>query len=292
MMFQEVWSPWLIGPFLWFAGIAGMGSVSYALLKLFKVEERLRELSLIIFSSVVLGLIFVVADLSRPANMPSAILSSLAQGIFIAKLAESWMTLGISLLFLLLVLSLLTAARHTFVPALAKLTDTTWYLVLTALIGFLVTIYSGFLISNAPGVPFWNTALIPVLWVLSASVCAIAVLKILVHNEQISRFLTRAGLGLDIGELVALAALINVPLYAGPAAARASAAALVTGSLAPAFWIGVIVIGVLVPAVLGLLLLRKEDKRLGIAAALCYLVGALMLRVLVLQAGIFEPLHI
>ncbi|MEM4810857.1 MAG: molybdopterin oxidoreductase, partial [Thermofilum sp.] len=101
MMFQEIWDPWLIGPFLWFAGIAGMGSVAYSLLRLFKIEEKLKELSLVIFASVVLGLVFVIADLSRPANMPAAILSSLAQGIFIAKLTESWMTLGITLLFLL-----------------------------------------------------------------------------------------------------------------------------------------------------------------------------------------------
>ncbi|MEM1517068.1 MAG: NrfD/PsrC family molybdoenzyme membrane anchor subunit [Thermofilum sp.] len=292
MMFQEIWSPWLIGPFLWFAGIAGMGSVAYSLLRLFKIEEKLKELSLVIFASVVLGLVFVIADLSRPANMPAAILSSLAQGIFIAKLTESWMTLGITLLFLLLILSLLLTLRHAAVPALAKLTDAKWYLVLLALIGFLVTVYSGFLISSAPGIPFWNTALIPVLWVLSASICAIAVLKILVHSEHVSRFLTRAGLGLDIGELLALVALLNVPLYAGPEAARASAAALLVGPLAPAFWIGVVLVGVLAPMALGFLLMRKEDRKLGLAAASLYLVGALLLRVLVIQAGIFEPLHL
>ncbi|MEM2597929.1 MAG: NrfD/PsrC family molybdoenzyme membrane anchor subunit, partial [Thermofilum sp.] len=259
---------------------------------LFKIEEKLKELSLVIFASVVLGLVFVIADLSRPANMPAAILSSLAQGIFIAKLTESWMTLGITLLFLLLILSLLLTLRHAAVPALAKLTDAKWYLVLLALIGFLVTVYSGFLISSAPGIPFWNTALIPVLWVLSASICAIAVLKILVHSEHVSRFLTRAGLGLDIGELLALVALLNVPLYAGPEAARASAAALLVGPLAPAFWIGVVLVGVLAPMALGFLLMRKEDRKLGLAAASLYLVGALLLRVLVIQAGIFEPLHL
>ncbi|MEM0223357.1 MAG: NrfD/PsrC family molybdoenzyme membrane anchor subunit [Thermofilum sp.] len=292
MMFQEIWDPWLIGPFLWFAGIAGMGSVAYSLLRLFKIEEKLKELSLVIFASVVLGLVFVIADLSRPANMPAAILSSLAQGIFIAKLTESWMTLGITLLFLLLILSFLLTLRHAAVPALAKLTDAKWYLVLLALIGFLVTVYSGFLISSAPGIPFWNTALIPVLWVLSASICAIAVLKILVHSEHVSRFLTRAGLGLDIGELLALVALLNVPLYAGPEAARASAAALLVGPLAPAFWLGVVLVGVLAPMALGFLLMRKEDRKLGVAAASLYLVGALLLRVLVIQAGIFEPLHL
>jgi len=291
-MFQEVWSPWLIGPFLWFAGIAGMGGVAYALLKLFKVEEKLKELALIVFASTVLGLVFVVADLSRPFNMPSAILSSLAQGILMAKLAQSWMAIGISLLFLLLVFTLLLALRHTFLGGLAKLTDTKWFLALLALIGFLVTIYSGFLISSAPGVPFWNTALIPILWVISAAICAIAILKLLVRSEAVAHFLTRSGLSLDIGELVALLAFIATPLYSGPEAARESAQALVLGVLAPAFWLGVVIVGVLVPMLLGFLLLKKEDKRLSAAAAVCGLLGALILRILVIQAGIFEALHL
>lgn len=292
MMFQEIWTSWLIGPFLWFAGIAGMGSVSYTLLKIYKVEEKLRELSLVIFGSVVLGLLFVVADLSRPFNMPSAILSSIAQGIFFSKLLVSWMTLGISLLFLLLLFSLVLVLGHFGLKWLEKITDSRWFLILLALIGFLVTIYSGFLISSAPGVPFWNTALIPVLWIISATVCAIGILKILIHKEDVSQLLTKAGLSLDVMELVALIALIATPLYYGPEAARASALALLAGELAPAFWLGVVIVGVIVPMFLGFLLLRKENPKLGMAAAVCYLLGALILRTLVIQAGIFAPLRL
>ncbi|MEM3717520.1 MAG: molybdopterin oxidoreductase, partial [Thermofilum sp.] len=83
MIFQEIWNPVVLGFFLWFAGIAGMGSVAYALMKISKVEEKLKELSVIIFVSIVLALVFVVADLSRPLNMPFAILQSLLSGTFI-----------------------------------------------------------------------------------------------------------------------------------------------------------------------------------------------------------------
>jgi len=290
MSFQEVWSPFLIGPFLWFAGIAGMGSVAYALMRFAKVEEKQRELSLTIFGSVVLALLFVVADLSRPANMPLAILGSLASGVFLAKLAVSWMTLGISLLFLLLLATLAVALRHTALPAMANLTDNKYFLSVLALIGLLVTLYSGFLISSAPGVPFWNTSLIPILWLISASICAVAVLKILVHDERVTRFLTTSGLALDVAELAALAALINVALYSGSVAAKMSAEALLVGELAAAFWIGLVLLGVLAPLALGFLLLKKEDRRLALAAAILGLLGALVLRTLVIQAGIFEVL--
>jgi len=238
----------------------------------------------------VLALLFVVADLSRPANMPLAILGSLASGVFLAKLAVSWMTLGISLLFLLLLATLAVALRHTALPAMARLTDNKYFLAVLALIGLLVTLYSGFLISSAPGVPFWNTSLIPILWLISASICAVAILKILVHDERVTRFLTTSGLALDVAELAALAALINVALYSGNVAAKMSAEALLVGELAAAFWIGLVLLGVLAPLALGLLLLKKEDRRLALAAAILGLLGALVLRTLVIQAGIFEVL--
>jgi protein NrfD len=290
MMFQEIWNPVVLGFFLWFAGIAGMGSVAYAMMKISKVEEKLKELSVIIFVSIVLALVFVVADLSRPLNMPFAILQSLLSGTFIVKIFISWMSFGISVLALLLLLSFLLLLRHTFVPGLQKLTDQKWYLVLTGLIGFLVVIYSGFLIANAPGIPFWNNALIPVLWIFSASVCAVAILKILVKNESITHFLTRAGLALEVGELVSLVALINVSLYSGIEAAQESAYALFLGPLAPAFWLFVIIIGVLVPMGLGFVLLKKEDRNLALISAICGLIGALALRMLVLWAGIPIPI--
>ncbi|MGC8836187.1 MAG: NrfD/PsrC family molybdoenzyme membrane anchor subunit [Infirmifilum sp.] len=290
MTFQEIWSPWLIGPFLWLAGIAGMGSVAYALMKFSKVEEKLRELSFVIFASVVLGLFFVVADLSRPLNVPFAIISSLSQGVFIAKLAQSWMTIGITLLSLLLLMTFALVLRHTVAEGLSRITDRLWYLTLLAIIGFLVTIYSGFLISSASGVPFWNTGLIPLLWIISASICAIAVLKIMTRGEEIAHLLTRAGLSLDVAELVAVFALVASPLYAGPEAARESAQALVSGELAIYFWLGVVIVGIIVPIALGLQLLRREDRRLGLAAALCALLGALILRALVVQAGVFSTI--
>jgi formate-dependent nitrite reductase membrane component NrfD len=60
-----------------------------------------------------------------------------------------------------------------------------WFGVLLAAVGLLVTMYSGFLIAAAPGIPFWNTALIPVLWMLSASVCALALTELMIHRDDI-----------------------------------------------------------------------------------------------------------
>jgi len=59
----------------------------------------------------VLSLGFVVADLSRPWNVPSAILSAILTGEF--GIFRSWMTTGMVLLSVAALLLFLTALRHT-----------------------------------------------------------------------------------------------------------------------------------------------------------------------------------
>jgi len=286
--FQEIWTPWIIGPFLWLAGISGMTTVAYVLLKWSGVEEKRRELSWVTFISIALALVFVVADLSRPWNMPSAIMSAVFGGTF--GWTRSWMSVGIALLSVMLVLTLLLAVRHAGIGALRPLVDAKWYDALLLLVGIAVTIYSGFLIAAAPGVPFWNTALIPVLWIISASVCATAVVELLVHSEAVSKAATRYGLALDAAELLAVFALVSLALYGGSRAARASAAALAYGELAAPFWIGVVALGILAPLLIDLYLAKRENKFLAVTAAVLALIGTLLLRILVLQAGVFEPL--
>lgn len=72
-------------------------------------------------------------------------------------------------------------------------------------------------------------------------------------------------------------------------AARTSGWALVYGPLAPAFWGGVVAVGILIPLAIGLVSWRREIKPLLAATAILALIGALILRIVVLQAGVFEP---
>jgi protein NrfD len=164
-----------------------------------------------------------------------------------------------------------------------------WLGVLLAAVGLLVTIYSGFLIAAAPGMPFWNTALIPVLWMLSASVCALALTELMIHRGDITKFIIRTGSGLKVAELIAVLALVNLAIYGGSTAAKTSGWALVYDPLAPAFWGGVVAVDILTLLAIGLVSWRREIKLLLAAAAILALIGALMLRIVMLQAGVFEP---
>jgi len=124
---------------------------------------------------------------------------------------------------------------------------------------------------------------------LSASVCALALAELLIHRDDVAKFTVRAGTALEVAELIAVPALVNLAMYGGTAAARSSGWALVYGPLAPAFWGGVVAVGILVPLAIGLVSWRREIKWLLAVAAILALIGALILRIVVLQAGVFEP---
>ncbi len=103
--FQEIWDPLLVGPFLWLAGLAGMGAVVYVLLRQVKVDNL--KTFRVLFISIVAALVFVVADLSRPWNLVNALSTSFFIGEF--GLFRSWMAVGIVLLSVVALLLFLVA---------------------------------------------------------------------------------------------------------------------------------------------------------------------------------------
>jgi formate-dependent nitrite reductase membrane component NrfD len=104
--------------------------------------------------------------------------------------------------------------------------------------------------------------------------------------------LTRLDIPLIVTELLVLFFLLFV-MAAGGNTANQSVRFLVAGGYATAFWLGVVVIGLLLPVTIeawaltrgkGISLSRLAD--LGVLTGLCLLVGGLILRFAVLAAGL------
>ncbi len=283
---------WTIVWFLWFVGIAGMGSVGYFFV-------RKAALAYVIFGSLVLGLAFVVSHLGRWWNLPRTLWTMVTNGIFNWS---SWMLVGIVLLSVHLILSVIVVASH--IPWLQRIGWLKWtatlsranaYLALYAFLGFMATVYSGFLLTQASGIPLWNTSLIPILWVVSGSIAAIAVIELLyvfgVVESSVSTLAVRLGLGLDAIKLLAVLAFLHVALAYGSAGARIGATAMASGEYALMTWGGVIGIGILVPIAIGLYtVLVKKSKPLLAISSIAALAGVFFLRAVVLLAGAWEPL--
>lgn len=283
---------WTIAAFLWFVGIAGMGSVAYYFV-------RGKALGITIFASLVIGLLFVVSHLSRWWNLPIALFNAVLEWSFNF---QSWMFWGFLILSVHLVFALVVLIRHldflrnySLLRMIGDVADNNLFLGVFGAVGFMATVYSGFLIAAASGIPFWNTALIPVLWVISASVAAVALIE-LYHvfgwtDEKAASIGMRLGLGLDVMKLLAILAFLYIAATVGTIGAQYSAGLMISGDLAGFTWIGIIGIGILLPMILAVFSMKfGERKPVMFVSSIAALVGVFMLRATILLAGVWEPL--
>ena len=93
---------------------------------------------------------------------------------------------------------------------------------------------------------------------------------------------------IEVSELLALFALLQVRASFSTPGAKAGAMSLISGDWAAMFWIGAVAAGILLP-----LAIRVFGEKAKFAAPLCAvlaLAGALCIRASVLFAGYFDPL--
>lgn len=164
-----------------------------------------------------------------------------------------------------------------------------------------VAVYTGMLLMSAPGVPLWNTVLLPCLFTVSALDTGVALVEViavalskkeaLAHDAVV--FLEKAVVVLVALEAVVLAAYVLTSLLGDasmPVSATASASmqVLVAGVLAPGFWGLLVVCGLALPFAIALHALVKKTtqlNRLMVFGAAGAMLGGCALRFLILMAG-------
>jgi formate-dependent nitrite reductase membrane component NrfD len=158
-------------------------------------------------------------------------------------------------------------------------------------------IYTGILLGAARPIAFWSTAMVPLLFLVSAlstGIMAVVLVASLAGGGSVEpvHALAKADVVLIILEMFVLLFYLQgthrVP------ESRAAAEAVLIGEVAPLFWFGVALLGLAAPLVLELLgVLVLEGSAASTAAALasiCGIVGGLFLRQVVLSGGIHAPL--
>ncbi len=165
--------------------------------------------------------------------------------------------------------------------------------ILGGIFGFLVGIYSGFIMSYCRSVPFWNTALVPLILIFAGVADGFALLLgIGLANASVD---TAA---IEFGSRILLATnAILMVVYLWNATytsktAKHSAAMLLKGNLALPFWIGVIACGIVMPLAISLsgLLAGEASAPLLITAVALHTLGAVALKYVLLKAGIHNPI--
>lgn len=286
----------LIWLYLWLAGIAGAAYFVAFLVERFAGganRQLLRLATYLGIPLVIIGVIVSVIDLGQPlrfwlllANFN--VLSPMSWGVWILLI---WPTIAVIMVILWL------AESRTAGPA----TGLRGVLKVLAWINFvfagLLIVYSGVLLAVS-NQPLWaGTVLLPSLFVASAISTGVAIVIITAVTGRVwaipSRTVGQLAKTLAIVILIQLALLVGYAIWLGasPMAGTGEALRLLTtGVLAAPFWLGVILLALLVP--LGLIVANwgKEitagaTRVALVTSSVCVLLGALVLRAVIVIGG-------
>ncbi len=168
-----------------------------------------------------------------------------------------------------------------------------FFRVVAGILGFGVAIYSGFVIGVVNGIKFWNSGIMPLIYVL-AGLAGGATIMLAIGafapgslQASLSTVQTFARVAL-IAYAVVIALHLWISAYGSPTAQH-SATELLKGSLAGIFWVIVVLVGIVVPLIFTFV--GGEDSTvLFILGSIMVLIGSLALRYSILRAGRYTPL--
>jgi polysulfide reductase chain C len=297
MGLQESWGPLLAWDL--FLGGAGAGAYLIAVIALWLGDpyRRLARPGIYVGPILVaLGALLLLIELGQPLRFWRGFL----------RPYSSVMSIGMILISLFIVLGFvhILGSRLGLGERLQR-----WLGSVNALFGLGIMVYTGLLLGMSKGIPFWNTPLLPMLFVFSALATGAATLVLLVAllpggkakdaQEETKSFVISLGqvvTALLVMELIAVFSLLF--LVAGSRSTTAeSVQFLLAGGYAVPFWLGVVLIGLLVPLVLVIWVVAQKGRmaagravNISALAATLLLVGGVVLRYAVVAAGAKLPL--
>ncbi|MBI2203040.1 MAG: polysulfide reductase NrfD [Candidatus Rokubacteria bacterium] len=156
----------------------------------------------------------------------------------------------------------------------------------------ILMVYKGNVYAASRGVPFWNSPVLPVLYIAYALRGGVAVLLVLfpfVATRASADFVALIELWTAVSAAVMVAFYLAV-IRGAHVAARRSVAELVRGRLAPPFFLGTVGAGLVVPIVVGLagLIYPLSLTILALVGALS-LVGDFFAKLTIAKAGFYVP---
>jgi polysulfide reductase chain C len=201
------------------------------------------------------------------------------------KPQTSWISRGFIMIWLFLGCAAIQLALTYWAPGTAAETA---FKVLAGIMAFGVAIYSGFVVGYVGAIKLWNSAIIPILFVVAGITGGLAVLLLTnvgdnIRGEEVATVM-RAVL---IGYAIFVAIYIWVATYESPDA-RDSVRRMLKGNVAPVFWAGVVLLGIVIPVIM--LFAAPSVSGVILTAAICVIIGGICLRYSILKAGVYMPL--
>ncbi len=219
-----------------------------------------------------------------------------------SQVGSSWISRGTLLITLFIVFGVLSVLPSfgwfTWLPWSAAAGLGQAILAIALVSAFGVMIYTGFVMSYSPAIPFWNTTLLPIIFVFYAFMGGAAAIFSMIwatpEAERISQVLGPIEILFILSTIVLLFSYLATMFYS-TVAARESVRMLIAGRFAWPFWGGVIIVGLVIPLALTVYT-RFSVTAIPATAIILALVGVLELfggfvfRYSLLRAGVYVQL--
>ncbi len=155
--------------------------------------------------------------------------------------------------------------------------------VLNMVIGAMLGIYTGILLSAFGARPLWNSAALSILFLISGLSTAAALVHLVARNPYEREMLARADIGFLAAELMVIL-LFLIGLLSSTRVHIEAAQSLISGPYAPAFWVFVIGLGIVIPLLIQPLAVTHRIAHTPVAPILV-IAGGLILRYVIVFAG-------
>lgn len=269
---QEEWG-WLLALDLFFGG---MGGGLFLLVLSFNLSPTVALISVLF---VAVGAVVLMIELGHPLRAWRAL----------CRPFSSWISRGVFCVTLFILFAILySAPGFDALSWLAPDSDSArkTISVIAAVSALMVMLYPGFVLAASPSIPFWNSPLLPLIFVFHSLMVASGFLFLVAPWALGSTKLA------GISSLALILIVVNLVLGAmyltnskgSGIAAKEAVRRLNAGTLGWTFNLGVILLGMIGPLLMILWL-----PSVAALAGLLILIGGLLFRYCVLRAGVYVP---
>lgn len=295
---------WPIAVYLLLAGISGGAIIVALMIRYYKKQTEetplLKAASLVSFSTIALGMVFLVGDLEKPLYFWK---------ILINYNFTSVMSIGVLALCIYIPLTFVMCVYvfekeiFSFIPesfmVLAQTimsilkTFRPFIQILCVVFAVVVCAYTGFLISVLVRFPILNTAILPALFVVSGLSAGTAASSLVAakwfHEDTHSadmKILHTLEWPIMAVEMLFLF-MLYISLVVGNAAQQSTTMAFTGGAYSSLLWMGVVGIGFGIPLIVNFALGKKVASSCGAfyVSSIASVVGVLFLRMFIIYAG-------
>lgn len=284
----------------WFT-LMGIGGGLFIIRLLFGIELGrfwgMTWADIISLALIGVGGLILIADLGKPLRVLRALLNPRTSWISIGAIAD-FTFMGLAGLWTLADLNIQGGPSLTGLPWHGNSTLGLIFQIVAALAAIVVMAYPGLVLASSPAIPFWNSALIPMQFLVNgfASGLAIGLVYSAVASPAVAGGTLDGWLALTAGLLVFSVFLQIAHVLNGQyshVAGKVAVKRLVSGDLQLAYLGGVMLAGLIVPLALIMYAMSADGSNAALAAAaagVLVLVGNWLSKFTVIRAGTYASL--